>query len=271
MDMSLTRNRLRHSLLPLLQADYGAGVTSTLAKSAELASLDEHYLVAHARQALVQCILFCGPGCVALDATELANLHGALSRRVLRTALWLVCHADIYQCHIDAALAISFGKPGKHAVLCGGVVAKKQRHALVIRTNSTPSPRCQSFQYNLTLNTAVFIKETDSWALASLQEPQGLPPNAVCCTFAHEGRHLVLRSRQPKDKIFSHKLGGTQKLQDYFVNTKTPKEQRDGVALLAHDSNVLWILDKRGLTNDRFKPQTSSGHILYVAIWRHNK
>jgi tRNA(Ile)-lysidine synthase len=52
--------------------------------------------------------------------------------------------------------------------------------------------------------------------------------------------HLVVRSRQPGDRI---KLpGGTKKLQDLFVDAKIPRRQRDLIPMVVLGDEVLWAV-----------------------------
>lgn len=54
------------------------------------------------------------------------------------------------------------------------------------------------------------------------------------------GAHMELRTRRDGDYLPIR--GGRKKLQDFFVDSKIPKNQRDEILLLACGSHVLWIL-----------------------------
>ena len=51
---------------------------------------------------------------------------------------------------------------------------------------------------------------------------------------------MELRTRRDGDYLPIR--GGRKKLQDFFVDSKIPKNQRDEILLLACGSHVLWIL-----------------------------
>ena len=54
------------------------------------------------------------------------------------------------------------------------------------------------------------------------------------------GARMELRTRRDGDYLPIR--GGRKKLQDFFVDSKIPKNQRDEILLLACGSHVLWIL-----------------------------
>jgi len=60
---------------------------------------------------------------------------------------------------------------------------------------------------------------------------------------------LSVRNRRPGDRIRPLGLGGTKKLQDIFVDAKTPRHHRDAVPLVCDDQGILWVtglcLDER--------------------------
>ena len=76
--------------------------------------------------------------------------------------------------------------------------------------------------------------------------------------------NVFLRGRQPGDYLEINKDHGRKNLQDYFVNEKVPKEQRDGVILLAEDSHILWVVGKR--ISEYYKVSQNTKRILKVQM-----
>lgn len=67
---------------------------------------------------------------------------------------------------------------------------------------------------------------------------EDLPPGAPRAVLEEEGP-LTLRARRPGDVI--RLPGGTKKVSDLLVDRKIPREERDGLPLIARDGEVLWI------------------------------
>ena len=67
-----------------------------------------------------------------------------------------------------------------------------------------------------------------------------------------DGTKVVLRTRQPGDYISLRQ--GRKKIQDFFVDQKVPKEDRDEVPLAAIGREILWVCaaDGRYLKKDRY-------------------
>ena len=57
-----------------------------------------------------------------------------------------------------------------------------------------------------------------------------------------EGQRAQLRTRRPGDSIRLPGMKGNKKLQDFFVDQKIPREQRDRIPLLAIGNRVLLII-----------------------------
>ncbi|MCA0253568.1 MAG: tRNA lysidine(34) synthetase TilS [Actinobacteria bacterium] len=94
------RARVRHSILPVLEAELGPGMAEALARTAELARADADLLDALASQARDR---LAGEG---LDAGRLAELPEALRGRVVRAWLAEAGGRDLSAAHLNAVLAL---------------------------------------------------------------------------------------------------------------------------------------------------------------------
>ena len=108
-DLSNPRNRVRHRVLPELDAAYGGSTRAAIARSAELAREDGLWLdeLAGARY---QVLVTFGQDCLQVDAVALLAEPPALQRRVL----WQVMRArngarEIGLEHVELALAVLRG------------------------------------------------------------------------------------------------------------------------------------------------------------------
>lgn len=108
-DVSNPRNRVRHRVLPELDAAYGGSTRPAIARSAELAREDGQWLdeLAAARY---RALVTVGQDCLQLDAVALAAEPPSLQRRVL----WQAMRArgggrEIGLEHVELALAVLRG------------------------------------------------------------------------------------------------------------------------------------------------------------------
>jgi len=77
-----------------------------------------------------------------------------------------------------------------------------------------------------------------------------------------KGLDLTLRFRRQGDYIVPSGMKGRKKLQDYFVDGKIPKEERDLLPLLCIGSEVLWVIGKR--TNENYRITEETERILLL-------
>ena len=56
---------------------------------------------------------------------------------------------------------------------------------------------------------------------------------------------LVVRTRRPGDRFQPLGMTGHKKLQDFFVDSKTPRDWRDRVPLLIAGERVAWVVGYR--------------------------
>ncbi len=62
---------------------------------------------------------------------------------------------------------------------------------------------------------------------------------------------LIIRKRLPGDFFYPIGFGKRKKLQDYFVNEKIPRDDRDGIPIVISNNDIVWIAGHRA--DERFK------------------
>jgi tRNA(Ile)-lysidine synthase len=102
---------------------------------------------------------------------------------------------------------------------------------------------------------SVYIPPLGKTVLLTCESTRQEDANVCSKSFSYDKVRtgLCIRSWRPGDRI-RLKGVGTRKLQDYFTDTKTPRSRRALVALLADGGEILWIMDERNRTHDRYAP-----------------
>jgi len=234
-DPRFTRNRLRVRVLPLLERELNPRVKEALGRLAELSREDEDLLeglACHAERRLARggCLLCAG----------LAGLHPALQRRVVRA--WLTRRrglaSRIKLGHVDRVRALArSGREGQGLSLPGGSVA---RHGGYLRWNPRRA-RPSGYSRELVPGKEVVLS---GWRLRA-RSPRRLvapgPWRAVFDAAKLEGSRLRVRSPKPGDRIRPLGLGGSKKLQDVFVDAKTPRWERATWPIVETGGAIAWV------------------------------
>lgn len=75
---------------------------------------------------------------------------------------------------------------------------------------------------------------------------------------------LAVRPRRPGDRFHPMGFGGTRKVQDFFVDLKVPRDERDSVPIVTSGDDIVWIAGYRA--DDRFKITEHTKKFLRLGI-----
>lgn len=128
-----TRNRLRNRIVPLLEQQInGATVEHICAVAETMAEVDEYLEVEG--MAKWDCLASCGEDGIYLEAERLAGLHKVLQRWTIRHAFYALSGTkkDLEKIHIQDVLSLLAKQPGKKVNLPYGIVAIRERNALLL-------------------------------------------------------------------------------------------------------------------------------------------
>ena len=254
-DVGFPRNRVRHELMPVLQA-LAPGSVRALARLAGLAADDEAWLTEAAverRGAVV--VSDRGPSArLTLDVEALATLPVALARRLVRDLAASVAPGVSWSVrHIEAVLALaSADKPGGHLDL-PGVSAERQGRLMTLdpagRVAQAPGAGGQAKRWparRLDVPGQVDLPEAGLTLAASISQGResfdearggrvGLQAAAVTLP-------LAVRNRRPGDRFRPLGSPGRRKLQDVLVDRKVPRAGRDDVPVVMDATGqIVWV------------------------------
>ncbi len=286
-DVTVPRNRIRHELLPYLEREFSPGIVEVLAREAALAQADEDKLEAEAIEKAASIVLsFTAsntgkPGgssgasapvqavgsvpAVVIDTRALGALHPALASRVARQALQRLAgpqfvgfdHVQRFLAFVETGAAgQAMSLPGQQAVHegarvrlgpepeRGGPVSNLARHLL-------PVPGEVILDRQGMVLSAGWTDSTQTAGSGDSVLIQGIPGG------------LAVRFRAPGDRFQPPGLGGrTKKLQDYLVDRKVARADRDFLPLVVDgDDRILWVVG-HGVAEGVRAPAASPGVIL---------
>lgn len=221
------RNRLRHQLLPAMEA-LAPGASARLAQTASRLQPEESLLDDLARQAL---------GLPLRPWLPLAVLRGTDARlhpRMLR--LWwraVTGEESLDAAHTRSLAALAETGVGARCALPGGRQGYRGYRFLHLLGEAAPPPQ------------AVTVTGPGAYVLggAMLQVTPGgqSPGDGVRCQELPGSLAVgcILRTRRTGDSIRPFGMAGEQPLQDYLVNRRVDAPFRDRIPLLCRGSEVL--------------------------------
>jgi len=270
------RNRLRLELLPLLQSQYNEGILSALNRLAQIAREDKEYLYEQVDK--VKDIVSQEAGICKIPRREYGELHSAVGKRLISaTFKEMGLLQDMTAVHLDGADNLfRQGKTGDRMDFPGGYGLRiSYNEGELYKVGSKPDRREEaqenrSFVYPVPMNGDTQIPELNALLKVKILQREQCPhpPHRdrynVCLDLAGTGitDRMVIRLRRPGDYIVPLGMKGTKKLQDFFVDEKIPKAERDKTPLLCSGQEVLWVVGYR--INEKYKATGATTEIVCV-------
>jgi tRNA(Ile)-lysidine synthase len=252
-DVSVPRNRVRAELLPFLERRFNPSIVDVLAGEAELAR-EEYRFLEDAVDPLFAKVVTGGFPRAVVDVAALAACPLALQRIIVWRAMSETAPGrTIPFDEVERALEVAFENAsgfdgsgqrveriGSAVVLTGRPVGEKGRPA-----GSSRSPNL--FRYALSIPGEVHVPEAGcvvSAEVANRFEPEVLTAGhgvAVVRLDKSTGAFAV-RNRRPGDRFRPFGLGRGKKLQDFFVDRKVGRDDRDRVPIVVDDRDrIVWV------------------------------
>jgi tRNA(Ile)-lysidine synthase len=246
-DVSVPRNRVRHELIPYLQG-FSPNVVEVLARQAEAARRDEELLAALAIERTPGVVLR-SAGRILIETGALRDLPPALASRVVRAALQeLAPHAFVGFEHVERVLELAEAPGGgAQAALPGGWAAREGERILLSAAAEGERPNFAPLPLSIP-GEAVLAGWTVSARAAEVATAGSYPrvargPEVAVAAEAVRGP-LAVRTRRPGDRFRPLGMGGHgRKLQDFLVDRKVPRRERDALPLVVdRDDRIVWVV-----------------------------
>jgi tRNA(Ile)-lysidine synthase len=259
LDLAHTRNRVRHTLLPLLEREFNPAIRETLADLADIAHAENDYWNNELSALLPRLIHEGKPsrsgrsssgdaqGVLALDLSGLRSLPLALQRQVIyNTALRLGVSLEFKHIQQLTALA-TLGKPGAKLALPDGLVANRTSRELQFSQNSQKPP--ENYCYSLPIPGEVTVLELGTTIRARLisdgkQKVSGYN-GATLLQASLLGSELKVRNWRAGDKFFPVHTQSPRKIKELLQAGRLGHEispaQRKTWPVIESAGQIVWL------------------------------
>jgi len=244
-DVSFTRNRVRHKLLPLIESEFGSAPLERLAETAEIARAEEEYWEAQLQPLVGEL----GSGEYCLSVRALLRQPLAIRRRLVRAAAQKLNVTLDFQ-HVEQVLALAQSGERKTISLPNGLRASADKETLRLEIEQTEA-KVQPFSYRLSVPGEIEIAELNcrirfrlikgSEAVASCDPRQLLSPEL-------QGGELIIRNWRAGDRFWPLHSKSDKKIKELLKPECVPAALRALWPVAEHQGEILWV---RGLPISR--------------------
>lgn len=250
-DTRFLRNRIRHTLLPLLEKNFNPGIRKALLRTGCIAEAENEWidtLVQHHWKAL---LLEESPGLsLRLNAEGLATLSPGLQARILRHGVTQL-KGDALALSWDQLRSLQGRLSQKESweyhlsdrilVRSSSGIFEMRRMSRNLRQGTPPSPSFSQTLYLPQIFPArVLLPEGMGQLLMRITPP---PPDApgIHQAFPAEIFPLMLRSLHPGDRMHPQGRNGSRKVSRLLSEAKIPLHLRSARPLVLKDQHILWV------------------------------
>ncbi len=243
LDHGLTRNRIRHQLLPLLES-FNPNITGQLAGFCEQLRLDEDFWSEQTNRALAEVGKRVDEG-YSLQRGALAEMAPALAGRVVRAVLHEIRGhlRGLTATHVANVLQlVCTGPPQGELHLPGAWIACRYDELLLYK--QVPEA-VDPLEVVLDEEGRYMLPDGRTLQLSLVENVLGEGPAAVEFDATELRFPLTLRHCLAGDRFRPSGMDGTKKIQDLFVDLKLTVEDRKKSLLLLGNDKILWVLGYR--------------------------
>jgi len=260
------RNKIRQELMPVIKSISPQGI-KIISKTAEIMREENDFINVSVTKALMRLMsrrtdrkveLFCNP-------MEVLNI--VVLRRALRVAIDSVKDLKgIEFDHIDQIIQlIKKGKAGDRIYLPKGIRAIKGYSTVII----TCEPPGKLSTYTIEKPQSINIVEASlTLSLNEMNRDEvtdfGDGKKIIYVDADKVKFPLIVRSRKEGDYFYPFGLGKRKKLQDFFVDEKVPRDERDLIPIIESNGEIICIAGYR--LDDRFKIEHNTTRCLQIKI-----
>ncbi len=281
-----TRNRLRHTLLPIIKKEFNPSTTETLSRSALILQDDEDFLMSTAKKIFGSCVTFIKdegvdsitPYCVIFKRKRLSQAHPSILRRALLLGLERLglYRSKIVSDHLlrMEQIVTSNNPSGLYTLPEGLLAVRAYERFFIIKKTHLDILKGQVQQMPLMVKTPstvkigglagslelrpVFEKVTMSLAIKKQSFPKRLFVDRNSCSFP-----LSIRFRRHGDRFTPFGSKASIKLKDFLIAKRIPKIFRDSIPLVIKDEEIVAVCGIE--VNERFK--VKKGMALEI-VWK---
>lgn len=268
--LELTRNRLRHRVLPLLREEINPNVSEALLRLAEQARWLGTYLEDAAARVFDSLIVAESPRYLALNTLALLAKQKLIQAEVVRRAVSLVLgrDQDLGFTHVEAVLRLAADPAsGKEVHIPGPVVVRKRYEKLELMPlgdagASEPAEfapvlvRCPGRTPMPLLGYELLAEFHDVNAERVRELSRGSSRLEEWVDAERVQAPLLVRGRRDGDRFTPLGSNGSKTISEFFIDKHIEPELRSRMGLLCDQEGPIWVMPLRIDERVKLRPTT---------------
>lgn len=260
------RNRIRLSLIPEIRK-MNPQIAQTVSRTMDILGEEEGYFELIVTKTLMKLISRKTDQRIELFLTPLETMDKVILRRVLRRVIDETKGLrGMGHIHIEEVIElIKRGRNGDRLYLPKGLRVIKSYSTLIMTSEIPPKPETVT----LIVPGEAVLRNVRAVILATIEdhaESYGDGKTTAVFDADKTGTTLTVRPREKGDFFYPMGFGKRRKLQDFFVDEKVPRDERDSIPLIVAENGVVWIAGYRG--DERFRATEETKRFLRMEFKR---
>ena len=269
-DRNFLRNRVRHELIPFLRRVFNANISENLNRLADICRQEDTWLEQVVTEIFTGIRLSENADEVVLSVSSLIKQPRALQRRLIRKALAMV-RGDLRRitfAQTEKIVACLDKTQQVRLDLPGGIVAAKSGDRLVF----CPAPAWRKAMTGPLFAYDLFIEDTGKKSLSIPEigariefnimsrgeagDLTGSGPDVGFFDLERLTFPLIVRNVLPGDRFVPLGMKGHQKIKDFFIDHKVPRQRRLVCPVVVSGDRIIWLAGFRTADPVRVTPAT---------------
>ena len=263
LDDSYDRNRVRMTLIPLIEREFNPRIVESLVRTAGVFTLVAEYFDGEVREVIRTCCQS-EEGRVAINLELFAAVPHVVKLFTLYSILRSL-EGDDQVVSFDTLAALlniaGRARSGSRVDIGSGIVAVKEFDRLTIGRDLALS---EPFEVPLEIPGETRIPEARCTFEVSILESRPASPDIYrsgeAAYFDSErlALPLVARNWREGDKLVPFGLSGSKKVHDIFIDEKIPIGERARIPLVCDRHDIIWVAGVRRAERARITDQTKT-------------
>ncbi len=248
-DVSFTRNRIRHLLLPVLKSRCNGSLVEELASLSQNCRLLHLRVCAQADRVWPLVALVSGPGEVVLAGSAFCAQTEIIQAELLRRALAAIGSGEqnLKELHYRQVIELAQGAGGRTIELPGGFLAQAEYEKIIFRCATKPKkvpdpfltvqiPGETEFADCLITSKVLAAKDCDLDKFMA-----GKDKNVEWFDLDKLAGPLVVRQRQTGDRFWPLGGEGEKRVGKFLTAQKVPHQLRQRLLIIADSEKIIWL------------------------------